>query len=1589
MASIVTEEVVKPTEVIETQPLENNQETSVESPQTTDTEGMNLILEEEDSKVENISDIDMSDTNEAGNTPVEEGAEKVEGQVAPLESATETPDATSQDDPPQLRTMSTELQTITQSDAPTACANCEKDSLGNIIEIVVDENVVADFNQPTPTCIGDQDLCQFFTYEKNSTTANTWNAVFDLGGKRLVVKNGASIKTIQVPTGANNRYAPGIIIKTTCSVFVEEGALLEVQSLNQPAGNILIKGGDDVIIDGSVLNTVGGTMQAPGQITIVSCCGDIITGPKSRIVVNGVDHGGRNIDILAQSNIELHGLIESNYRSGATSTINVISFNGSVLVDGTNRFPDELEGTRIPRTSGIFVYAKRDPLPGQINIRAKGNITVLGNIILDKQNPNFGAVAVKTASNGSKSGTIDVRSLEGSITARDRAFDNANRYGTKGSITLFAKNDISFSVTDNRNDGATTTEKIVVNSEAHDVRTLGGNNIIRSYNGALRIGERATLSTENKNGIDGKNILTSCKGIVNNGRIHFPDLDTSDDTGTCDPSAPLPNTDTTQKILLAKINSYAQGALQCLLDEHKPPENHAPVITILGDNPLTVIQGSTFTDPGATAQDQEDGDITAHIIIGGSTITPVTVPGTYVITYNIRDTQGLPAPEATRTVLVTTPKPQCSDGIDNDGDGKIDQTDPACHTDSNLENSTSYNPDINDENMAPVIKLLGLNPFEIEKDTPFVDPGATAQDQEDGDITAHIVISGDVITPTVPETYTIIYNVKDSKDIPAPEVRRTVIVKETTPQPPKPQCSDGKDNDGDTKIDQADPACHTDEDPNNTSSYNPNIDNENSRPSINVLGNDPFFITFGTTFTDPGATAFDQEDGDITAHIVVGGHVITPTTPVGTYTITYNVKDSKDTSAPEKTRIVIISPIHPQCSDDTDNDGDDLIDSMDPGCHTDGDPTNDTSYDPNDTDENLPPTLTLNGENPITLVVGTPFVDPGATAQDQEDGDTTAHIVVSGDVITSSTAPGTYTIAYNVKDSRNASAPEVRRTVIISPTHPQCSDGIDNDTDTKIDTADPACHADNNPENGASYDPNDTDENATPIITIVGNNPYEIRTGDAFSDPGATAFDQEDGDITAHIVVSGDVITSSTAVGTYGIVYNVKDSKNTSAPEVRRVVSILSKDNPPSSGGGGGNSPSNNIVGGGGILQQTSITITNERAVSLSDTSALITWTTNIPGTSMVVYGTSTQALADGSRVNFGYTNTTDKRTALIKDHSIVIDGLISKTPYYFRPISEEWSSKAIGREVTISEAPKECNYLLEYLKYGANNNPVEVRKLQVFLRNFEGFTNLEITGFFDLTTFNAVSQFQQKYFDLVLAPWGHDKPTGYVYITTKKRVNEIYCAREFALTDAQKQEIQTFKAYLASLNISSRPRPTLATPPSTRQENPTSSTSTTPPTQSRTISSNTQNTSTSSTPHTDQSSTTPTMPTSADTEPLPEQIDSPPLNLDETPVGIDQSQNGFRNLLASVFSAPPSSGETLECIIALLVVLALIVLMELIWRKPMHHISDKIFFWIVGVFIAMPVALILHLGCIVLPLAVILILLSVLYALNKKEEAR
>jgi hypothetical protein len=82
-----------------------------------------------------------------------------------------------------------------------------------------------------------------------------------------------------------------------------------------------------------------------------------------------------------------------------------------------------------------------------------------------------------------------------------------------------------------------------------------------------------------------------------------------------------------------------------------PAGNGAPTITLLGDNPMAVSLNETFVDPGATAFDPKDGDISASIVTAGTVDTAVA--GTYTITYNVTDSDGNAAVEQVRTVAVT------------------------------------------------------------------------------------------------------------------------------------------------------------------------------------------------------------------------------------------------------------------------------------------------------------------------------------------------------------------------------------------------------------------------------------------------------------------------------------------------------------------------------------------------------------------------------------------------------------------------------------------------------------------------------------------------------------------------------------------------------------------------------------------------------------------------------------------------------------------------------------------------------------------------------------------------------------------------
>lgn len=77
-----------------------------------------------------------------------------------------------------------------------------------------------------------------------------------------------------------------------------------------------------------------------------------------------------------------------------------------------------------------------------------------------------------------------------------------------------------------------------------------------------------------------------------------------------------------------------------------------PLITLAGSASMTLSQGSTFTDPGATATDNVDGNITSRIVRTGSVNT--STPGTYTLRYDVRDTAGNNATTVTRMVTVTS-----------------------------------------------------------------------------------------------------------------------------------------------------------------------------------------------------------------------------------------------------------------------------------------------------------------------------------------------------------------------------------------------------------------------------------------------------------------------------------------------------------------------------------------------------------------------------------------------------------------------------------------------------------------------------------------------------------------------------------------------------------------------------------------------------------------------------------------------------------------------------------------------------------------------------------------------------------------------
>jgi len=498
------------------------------------------------------------------------------------------------------------------------------------------------------------------------------------------------------------------------------------------------------------------------------------------------------------------------------------------------------------------------------------------------------------------------------------------------------------------------------------------------------------------------------------------------------------------------------------------PDTTPPVITLIGDATIDINVGDTYTDAGATASDNVDGDITANIV----TVNPVNtaVAGTYIVTYNVSDAAGNAATEITRTVNVNA----------------IPDTTP------------------------PVITLLGAPVVNIDVGDTYTDAGATASDDVDGDITANIITVNPVNT-AIAGTYTVTYNVSDAAGNAAIEVTRTVNVN-AVPIP------------------------------------------DTTPPIITLIGDATVTLTVGDTYVDAGATAADDVDGDITANIVTVNPVNTAV--AGTYTVTYNVSDAAGNVATEVTRTVTVNPpdttppvitllgspvvdinvgdtytdAGATANDDVDGDITTNIVTVNPvntavaGTYTVTYNVSDTAgnaatevtrtVNVNAVPDTTPPMITLLGNAVVNINVGDTYVDAGATALDDVDGDITANIVTVNPVNTA--IAGTYTVTYNVSDAAGNAATEVTRTVNVS--------------DVPIPDTTP------------------------PVITLIGGAVVNINVGDTYTDEGATALDNVDGDITANIVTVNPVNTA--VAGTYTVTYNVSDTAGNAATEVTRTVNV-------------------------------------------------------------------------------------------------------------------------------------------------------------------------------------------------------------------------------------------------------------------------------------------------------------------------------------------------------------------------------------------------------------------------------------------------
>jgi len=102
-------------------------------------------------------------------------------------------------------------------------------------------------------------------------------------------------------------------------------------------------------------------------------------------------------------------------------------------------------------------------------------------------------------------------------------------------------------------------------------------------------------------------------------------------------------------LLATLVSACSGGKTKAPISSIDTTDTEAPTITLIGTD-ANISVGDTYTDAGATALDNVDGDITVNITTNNPVDT--NTAGTYIVTYDVNDTAGNVAIQVTRTVNV-------------------------------------------------------------------------------------------------------------------------------------------------------------------------------------------------------------------------------------------------------------------------------------------------------------------------------------------------------------------------------------------------------------------------------------------------------------------------------------------------------------------------------------------------------------------------------------------------------------------------------------------------------------------------------------------------------------------------------------------------------------------------------------------------------------------------------------------------------------------------------------------------------------------------------------------------------------------------